>query len=94
MKEDTEKERLEQLEQEEIEKQKRMSRRSSSPVMRSPRHEAEPREAQSEPLPRITPFVSFLASFASARLKLELESLLKFCCPLGCNIVARTFHLD
>lgn len=54
MKEDTEKERLEQLEQEEIEKRKVMVRRSSSPV---PRHTSQQpdnfeRSAHSEPIPR------------------------------------------
>lgn len=61
MKEDAEKERLEQLEQEEIEKQKRFSRRSSSPAMRQSQPvESDTRDAQSEPLPRHAPFVSFL----------------------------------
>ena len=60
MKEETEKERLEQLEQEEIERQKQMSRsrRSSSPAMRhSIPQEADTREAKSEPI-KHTPFVS------------------------------------
>lgn len=61
MKEDAEKERIEQLEQEEIEKQKKASRRSSSPVLR-PSHqlesEAVERSAHSDPIPRQTQFVS------------------------------------
>lgn len=64
MKEDAEKERLEQLEQEEIEKQKRMSRRSSSPATKyshPQESEAVERSVHSEPIPRHTPFVSFLA---------------------------------
>lgn len=59
MKEDTEKERLEQLEQEELEKQKRLSRRSSSPAMRHSEREVAERSAHSEPIARHTPFVSF-----------------------------------
>lgn len=67
MKEDAEKERLEQLEQEELEKLKRLSRRSSSPAMRqSQLIESEPREAQSEPITRHTPFVSFLNSLSNS----------------------------
>lgn len=61
MKEDSEKERLEQLEQEEIEKNKRLSRRSSSPVVRhlqQPETDVVERSAHSEPIPRITQFVS------------------------------------
>lgn len=61
MKEDSEKERIEQLEQEEIEKTKRLSRRSSSPVIRhsqQPDPDAVERSAHSEPIPRITQFVS------------------------------------
>jgi len=54
MKEDTEKERLEQLEQEEIEKKKMMARRSSSPVLRhtSQQPDTIERSAHSEPIPR------------------------------------------
>lgn len=63
MKEDTEKERLEQLEQEEIEKQKRLSRarRSSSPMRPSQQHESDitERSAHSDPI-RHTEFVSSL----------------------------------
>lgn len=72
MKEDTEKERLEQLEQEEFEKQKRLSRRSSSPAMRQsqPLVEAAERSALSEPIPRHTPFVSSLDSLSSFALQL------------------------
>jgi hypothetical protein len=60
MKEDSEKERLEQLEQEEIEKKKRLSRRSSSPGVRQSQPETDvgERSAHSEPIPRITQFVS------------------------------------
>jgi hypothetical protein len=62
MKEDTEKERLAQLEQEEMEKQKRLSRRSSSPALRhsQPNESVEvaERSAFSEPIPRHTQFVS------------------------------------
>lgn len=58
MKEDSEKERLEQLEQEEIEKSKRLSRRSSSPGVRHSQPDAAERSAHSEPIPRITQFVS------------------------------------
>ena len=63
MKEDTEKERLAQLEQEEMEKQKRLSRRSSSPALRQSQpisSEVAERSAFSEPIPRHTQFVSFL----------------------------------
>lgn len=58
MKEDTENERLEQIEQEELEKQKRLSRRSSSPVMRQSHPEVAERSAHSEPIPPQTQFVS------------------------------------
>lgn len=60
MKEDTERERVENLEQNEKQKQKRLSRRSSSPALRqaSLHEEAEAREAQSEPIHGHTPFVS------------------------------------
>ena len=60
MKEETEKERLEQLEQEEIEKRKYLTRRSSSPVMRHTSQQPDnfERSAHSEPIPR-THFVSF-----------------------------------
>lgn len=64
MKEDSERERLEQLEQEEIEKNKQMPRRSSSPALRhsdSQQRESEvivERSAHSEPIPRHTQFVS------------------------------------
>ncbi|CAH1708045.1 unnamed protein product [Chironomus riparius] len=53
MKEDTEKERIEQLEQEEIEKKKIMARRSSSPVLRhtSQQPDTIERSAHSEPIP-------------------------------------------
>lgn len=76
MKEDTEKERLEQLEQEEFEKQKRLSRRSSSPAMRQTQpHETEAveRSAHSEPIPRHTPFVSFLVLSRLVLLNLVLH---------------------
>lgn len=56
MKEDSEKERLEQLEQQEHEKKKRLSRRSSSPVIR-PETDVVERSAHSEPIAR-TQFVS------------------------------------
>lgn len=59
MKEDTEKERLEQLEQEEIEKQKHLSRRSSSPVVRQSQPPESERSAHSEPIPLHAQFVSF-----------------------------------
>ncbi|XP_070500560.1 piezo-type mechanosensitive ion channel component isoform X4 [Chironomus tepperi] len=54
MKEDTEKERIEQLEQEELEKKKIMARRSSSPVLRhtSQQPDTIERSAHSEPIPR------------------------------------------
>lgn len=58
MKEDSEKERLEQLEQEEFEKSKRLPRRSSSPGVRHSQPDAAERSAHSEPIPRITQFVS------------------------------------
>lgn len=61
MKEDTEKERIEQLEQEETERQKRLSRRSSSPMLRQGQpleSEVAERSALSEPIPRHTQFVS------------------------------------
>lgn len=59
MKEDSEKERIEQLEQEEIERKKRLSRRSSSPALRQQADaDAVERSAHSEPIPRITQFVS------------------------------------
>lgn len=61
MKEDSEKERLEQLEQEEIENKKRLSRRSSSPVLRHSQQletDVVERSAHSEPIPRFTQFVS------------------------------------
>jgi hypothetical protein len=60
MKEDSEKERLEQMEQEEIEKSQRLTRRSSSPAMpiESSRDVVE-RSAHSEPIPKNTQFVSF-----------------------------------
>lgn len=61
MKEDTEKERVEQLEQEEIEKQKRISRRSSSPAMRQSQPEVADRLALSEPIPQQSQFVSSLS---------------------------------
>ncbi|KAG5675805.1 hypothetical protein PVAND_005679 [Polypedilum vanderplanki] len=59
MKEDSEKERLEQLEQEEIEKKKLMSRRSSSPLLRHsasqlPDYSVAERSAHSEPIPKHT----------------------------------------
>lgn len=61
MKEDSEKERIEQLEQEELEKKKRLSRRSSSPALRhQPESEVVERSAHSEPIPRNTQFVSFI----------------------------------
>lgn len=62
MKEETERERLEQLEQEEIERQKRYSniRRSSSPAMRQSQVIDTERSAHSEPIPPHTQFVSFL----------------------------------
>jgi hypothetical protein len=64
MKEDSEKERIEQLEQEELEKKKRLSRRSSSPAIRQqPETEAFERSAHSEPIPRNTQFVSFKLFF-------------------------------
>lgn len=78
MKEDTEKERLAQLEQEEMEKQKRLSRRSSSPAMRQSHPtelEAVERSAFSEPIPRHAQFVSFLFTKARFEFKL-LHSLL------------------
>lgn len=61
MKEETERERLEQLEQEEIERQKRYSniRRSSSPAMRQSQVIETERSAHSEPIPPHTQFVSF-----------------------------------
>jgi hypothetical protein len=62
MKEDSEKERLEQLEQEEIEKKNRMARRSSSPVIKHSQQPTMPenaeRSAHSEPI-KNTQFVSF-----------------------------------
>lgn len=58
MKEDSERERIEQLEQEEIEKKKRLSRRSSSPGIRQPITDVAERSAHSEPIPKITQFVS------------------------------------
>jgi hypothetical protein len=67
MKEDTEKERLAQVEQEEMEKQKRISRRSSSPALRQSQPaelEAAERSAFSEPIPRQAPFVSYLITKA------------------------------
>lgn len=57
MKEDSEKERLEQLEQQELEKKKRLSRRSSSPAIRQIETDAVERSAHSEPIAR-TQFVS------------------------------------
>jgi hypothetical protein len=63
MKEDAEKERIEQIEQEEMERQKRASlRRKSSPILRQHQHEKDDSVHQpttmSEPIPRHTPFVS------------------------------------
>lgn len=61
MKEDTENERLEKLEEEEIVRQKRLSRRSSSPVMKHSQPqdlEVVERSAHSDPIPRHTQFVS------------------------------------
>ena len=64
MKEDREKERLAQLEREAIEKQKKLSRRSSSPGVRhQPDTDVVERSAHSEPIPR-TQFVSAKKSFA------------------------------
>lgn len=63
MKEDSEKERVEQLEQEEFEKTKRLSRRSSSPAIKHSQQQdpdAVERSAHSEPIPHITQFVSSL----------------------------------
>lgn len=64
MKENTEKERIEQIEQEEMERQRRASslRRKSSPILR--RHQQEKDDSvhqpttMSEPIPRHTLFVS------------------------------------
>lgn len=75
MKEETEKERLAQLEQEEMEKQKRLSRRSSSPAFRQsqpPETEVAERSAFSEPIPRHTQFVSF--NFTKAHFAFKLHN--------------------
>lgn len=69
MKEDSEKERVEQLEQEEFEKTKRLSRRSSSPAIKhsqQPDPDAVERSAHSEPIPHITQFVSSFSKFKIA----------------------------
>lgn len=62
MKEETERERFEQVEQEEIERQKRYSvRRSSSPAVRQSQPIDNERSAHSEPIPPHTQFVSFVS---------------------------------